>query len=194
MIPDVTQMQVKVGVHESKVDRMRVGMPARVQLQELTLDGEVSEIAEITRPAGWWTGNLVKYDTKIQIKPHEGLKPGMSAIVDIVLAQHDDVLTIPVAAIVEGNDSFQCWIQSPTGPKKRVIRLGDTNDLFSVVLDGLNEGDEVILNPLSNVDEAQAIAVDPSNDNASSPNSKSGSKPNANKPQQQSPSGESTPG
>lgn len=176
MIPDVTQMQVKVGVHESKVDRLRVGMPARVQMQELTLDGEVSEIAEITKPAGWWTGNLVKYDTKIKIQPHEGLKPGMSAIVDIVLAQHDNVLTIPVAAIVESKDGFFCWIQTPTGPKKRVIRIGDTNDLFSVVEDGLNEGDEVILNPLSNVDEAQAIAIEPGNTRESKPNAGTESK------------------
>jgi HlyD family secretion protein len=63
MIPDVSQMQVKVGVHESKIERLKIGMPAKVQLQDLTLDGTVSEIAEVTRPAGWWTGNLVKYDT-----------------------------------------------------------------------------------------------------------------------------------
>jgi HlyD family secretion protein len=173
MIPDVSQMQVKVGVHESKIDRLKVGMPAKVQLQELTLEGEVSEIAEVTKPAGWWTGNLVKYDTKIKIQPHAGLKPGMSAIVDIVLAQHDNVLTIPVAAIVESKEGFFCWVQSPTGPKKRAIRLGDTNDLFSIVTDGLNEGDEVILSPLANVEEAQAIAIDPSNTNDQKSNPKS---------------------
>ena len=110
IIPDVSKMQVKVGIHESKVDRLKVGMPAKVQLQELVLEGEVSEIAEVTRPAGWWTGNLVKYDTKIAIKPHPGLKPGMSAIVDVVLATHDNVLTIPVASIVESKDGFPCWV------------------------------------------------------------------------------------
>ncbi len=110
VIPDVSKMQVKVGIHESKVDRLRVGMPAKVQMQDLVLDGEVSEIAEVTRPAGWWNGNLVKYDTKVAIKPHAGLKPGMSAIVDVVLAKHENALTIPVASIVEGKDGFVCWI------------------------------------------------------------------------------------
>jgi HlyD family secretion protein len=164
MIPDVGQMQVKVGIHESKVDRLRVGMPAKVQLQELALEGEVFEIAEITKPAGWWTGNLVKYDTKIKLQPHDGLKPGMSAIVDIVLARHENVLTIPVAAIVEGNEGYSCWVESSRGAKKRVLRLGDTNDLFTVVLDGLAEGDEVILNPLAVVKEAQEIALEPSSE------------------------------
>jgi len=160
MIPDVTQMQVKVGIHESKVDRLKLGMKAKVQLQELVLEGEVSEIAEVTRPAGWWTGNLVKYDTIIKLPLSTALKPGMSAIVDIVLAEHKDVLTLPVAAIIQGAEgTYYCWTQSSEGVRKRAIRIGDTNDQFTVVLDGVNEGDDVILNPLSFIEEAQDIAL-----------------------------------
>jgi RND family efflux transporter MFP subunit len=161
MIPDISQMQVKVGIHESKVDRLRVGMKARVQLQDLTLEGEVSEIAEVTRPAGWWTGNLVKYDTKIKLAPHPGLKPGMSAIVDIVLADHQNILSIPVAAVVDGSGGTFCWVKAGNEIQKRALRLGDTNDQFNVVLDGLQEGDEVILNPLAFVEDAQRIAIEP---------------------------------
>ena len=160
MIPDFTQMQVKVGIHESKVDRLKVGMKAKVQLQELILEGEVSEIAEVTRPAGWWTGNLVKYDTIIKLPQHPGLKPGMSAVVDIVLADHKDVLTVPVAAIIEGSGGLFCWVQTPEGARKRVVRVGDTNDQFSIILDGLSESDEVVLNPLAYIDEAQELAME----------------------------------
>lgn len=163
VIPDVSKMQVKVGIHESKVDRLKVGMPAKVQLQDLVLEGEVSEIAEVTRPAGWWTGNLVKYDTKIAIKPHPGLKPGMSAVVDVVLSTHENVLTIPVASIVESKDGFACWVETLQGVQQRVLQLGDTNDEFSVVQDGLTEGDQIILNPLAFVKEAQALAIQPTN-------------------------------
>ena len=160
MIPDFTQMQVKVGIHESKVDRLKVGMKAKVQLQELVLEGQVSEIAEVTRPAGWWTGNLVKYDTIIKLPQHPGLKPGMSAVVDIVLAEHKDVLTVPVAAIIEGTGGLFCWVQTDDGVRKRMVRVGDTNDQFSIILDGLNESDEVILNPLAYIDEAQELAME----------------------------------
>lgn len=113
---------------------------------------------------------MVKYDTKIKLDPHPSLKPGMSAIVDIILAEHKDVLTVPVAAIVEGANGFFCWVQNNDGVKKRAIRIGDTNDQFTVVLDGLNVGDAVILNPLAFVEEAQAIAIDPASekDNAAS--------------------------
>ena len=136
-------------------------MPAKVQLQGLTLVGSVGEIAEVTRPAGWWTGNVVKYDTIIKLEPHSGLKPGMSAIVDVVLAKHDDVLTIPVAAIVDSDGGFYCWVQSTEGVKQRVIKLGDSNDEFTVVLDGLTEGEQVILNPLAFIEEARTIAIQP---------------------------------
>lgn len=173
MIPDFTQMQVKVGIHESKVDRLKVGMKAKVQLQELILEGEVSEIAEVTRPAGWWTGNLVKYDTIIKLPQHPGLKPGMSAVVDIVLADHKDVLTVPVAAIIEGSSGLFCWVQTPEGVRKRVVRVGDTNDQFSIILDGLSESDEVVLNPLAFVDEAQELAMEVQQNASKDPSSNS---------------------
>ncbi|MFN4905434.1 MAG: efflux RND transporter periplasmic adaptor subunit [Planctomycetota bacterium] len=160
MIPDFSQMQVKVGIHESKVDRLKVGMKAKIQLQELILEGEVSEIAEVTRPAGWWTGNLVKYDTIIKLPQHPGLKPGMSAVVDIVLAEHKDVLTVPVAAVIEGTGGLFCWVQTAEGVRKRLVRVGDTNDQFSIILDGLSESDEVILNPLAYIEEAQELAME----------------------------------
>jgi hypothetical protein len=161
MIPDVNKMQVKVGVHESKVGRLRVGMPAKVQLQALNLVGQVDEIAEVTRPAGWWTGNMVKYDTVIRLDPRLGLKPGMSAVVDIVLADHKDVLKIPVAAIVETGEGFFCWVKNDQGAKKRLIELGDTNDEFTIVTAGLTEGEKVVLNPTAFLDEAQIEAMKP---------------------------------
>lgn len=190
MIPDLNQMQVKVGVHESKVDRLHVGMMARVQLQDATLEGEISEIAEVTRPAGWWTGNLVTYDTIIKLAPVPGLKPGMSAIVDIVLAEHEDVITLPVAAIIESPEGFLCWVKNEDGVQKRVIQLGDTNDEFTVVTGGLREGEEVVLNPLAYVDEAQMQAIRPGSPASSKPQAESQSDPNgqsdgsAKKPEQ----------
>lgn len=159
MIPDVSKMQVKVGVHESKVDQLYIGMKAQVQLQDLVLDGEVAEIAEVTRPAGWWTGNMVKYDTIIRLKPRPGLKPGMSAVVDIILADHQDVVRIPVAAILQTDKEYYCWVKSATGIQRRQISLGGSNDEFAVVKSGLEENEEVILNPMAYVDDAQRAAL-----------------------------------
>ncbi|MAI31932.1 MAG: hypothetical protein CBE00_04410 [Planctomycetaceae bacterium TMED240] len=163
MIPDTSKMQVKVGVHESKVSRLKIGMTAQVALQDLELTGKVNEIAEVTRPAGWWTGNMVKYDTLIRLDPQPGLKPGMSAIVDIVLASYSDVLKVPVAAIVESADGFLCWIRKDGQIERRNVTLGDTNDEYTVVESGLSEGDEVVLNPLAHLKQAEQEALKPGN-------------------------------
>ncbi len=48
-----------------------------------------------------------------------------------------------------------CWVKEGNDVRKRRLKLGDTNDEFTIVLDGLAEGDEVVLNPLAFVDEAQ---------------------------------------
>ena len=161
LMPDLTKMQVKVGVHESIVDRVEPHLPTRVTLPDRVLDADVSTVANVTQPAGWWTGNVVRYSTVIDLPPDEGLKPGMSAEVEIIVEEHKDVLTIPVAAVVETDQGDFCWIEiDPDGPpKRRTIELGDSNDVFIVVKSGLDEGTKVVLNPLDHIDEAQAQAM-----------------------------------
>lgn len=161
LMPDLTQMQVKVGIHESMVDRIKQGMPARITLPERTLDGEVESVAAVTRPAGWWTGNVVKYDTIIKLPSVEGLKPGMSAEVEVTMEECRDVLTIPVAAVLETEEGDFCWVKTEKEPVRRAIKLGATDDAFIVVKAGLHEGDQVVLNPLEFVNEAQSDVLKP---------------------------------
>ncbi len=158
LMPDLTQMQVKLGVHESVIERVRPGLKAIVTLPDRTLEATVSEVASVTKPAGWWTGNVVKYDTVIELPSDEGLKPGMSAEVDVILALHEDVVTIPVAAVVETEEGSFCWVQSSSGPQKRILQLGDSNDVFIEVIAGLIEGEEVVLNPMALIKEAEEDA------------------------------------
>jgi len=53
LMPDLSQMQVKVGIHESIVERIKPGLAARVTLPDKTLDGEVASVAPATRPEMW---------------------------------------------------------------------------------------------------------------------------------------------
>lgn len=162
LMPNLKKMQVKIGVHESIVDRIKEGLAARVTLPEKSLQGTVSSVATVTQPAGWWTGNVVKYDTIIELPPEDGLKPGMSAEVEVVVAAYEDVLTIPVAAVVETANGHHCWVKTEDEPQKRTLQLGDSNDIFIVVEAGVREGEQVILNPLALVDEAQSEVLQPS--------------------------------
>ncbi len=147
LMPDLSQMQIKVGIHESIIRRMKPGLKAIVTLPDRTLEGTVSKVANVTRPAGWWTGNVVKYDTIIQLPSEPNLKPGMSAEVEIIMAEHQNELTLPVAAVVDGPNDSYCWLDTPDGPRRRSLQLGDTDDIFVIVKSGLKENDRVLLNP-----------------------------------------------
>lgn len=159
LMPDLSQMQVKLGIHESVIDRVHPGLEAIVTLPDRTLKATVSDVASVTRPAGWWTGNVVKYDTVIKLPENEGLKPGMSAEIEVILAVHEDVLLLPVAAVVETEDGNYCWVSANGESVKRSVELGDSNDVFIEVLSGLAEGEEVVLNPAALVEEAAEDAL-----------------------------------
>jgi multidrug resistance efflux pump len=162
LMPDLSKMQVKVGIHESIIGRVRPGLTAKVTLPDRTLEAKVSSVASVTRPAGWWTGNVVKYDTLIELPPDDGLRPGMSAAVEVTLAVHEAVLTIPVAAVVETAEGAFCWVKTADGGAvRRPLKLGDSNDVFIVVQAGLKEGEAVVLNPTAFLDEAQKAAREP---------------------------------
>ncbi len=161
LMPDLSRMQVMVGIHESVIDRVKAGLTARVRLPDRTIEAEVSSVSAIASPAGWWTGNVVKYDTIIELPPEAGLKPGMSAEVELIMARHEGVLTIPVAAVVETKEGDFAWVKTEEGPRRRALRLGDTNDVFIVVENGLVEGEQVVLNPVAFIAEAQNAVLEP---------------------------------
>lgn len=159
LMPDLTQMQVKVGIHESVIDRLSPGMEANITLNRESLSGKVTYVAAVAKPAGWWTGNVVKYDTIVSLPSTGGLRPGMSAEVEIILARHENVLTIPTNACIETQQGYVCWVRTKTGFERRSLKLGDSSDMFIVVHEGVQEEEHVILDPLANVPEAQKEAA-----------------------------------
>lgn len=159
LMPDLKRMQVKVGVHESIVDRVHPGMTANVTLNRTTLTGTVASVASVAKPAGWWTGNVVKYDVVVELPETVGLKPGMSAEVEIVLAEHEDVLCVPVAAVLETASGYACWVAGTNEVERRPVQIGDSSEMFIVIENGLQAGDRVVMDPLAAVPAAQEEAA-----------------------------------
>ena len=157
LMPDLLKMQVKVGIHESMVDRVRPGMRANVKLPDLDLQGIVKSVATVAKPAGWWTGNVVKYDAVIELPNPAGVKPGMSAGVEIVINRHEDVLTIPVSSAVDTGQQSFCWVQRGVQVERRTIELGASNDVFVVVKSGLEEGEVILLDPSPYLEEIKDL-------------------------------------
>ena len=147
LMPDLTKMQVKVGIHESLISRVHVGMAARVSLANYELEGKVSSVASVARPAGWWTGNVVKYDVIVDVPSNADLKPGMTAEVDLLLASYPESVTIPVSSVLQTEEGCFCWVKRSGQFIRQPIIVGDGNEIFLLVEQGLVVGDVVALSP-----------------------------------------------
>ena len=176
-IPDLDSMQVKVRVHESKVKQVQIGDKATLKLhgREELLTGVVTAIANQPEPTSWYQANVQEYATTVKIdgKPTD-LVPGMSAEVVIEVERREDVLRLPVEAVVEQAGQYFCWVLD--GGKLRSVGLvaaerreiqmarsqkGDnrvlTDNKFVGVDSGIEAGQVVVLNPRGVIPEAQEM-------------------------------------
>ncbi len=160
LMPDLMQMQVKVGIHESIIDLIKPNMEAVVTLPEKTVRGKVTLVSPVARPAGWWTGTAVKYDTIIELsKGEEGLKPGMTAEVKVLIDEVENAVLVPTAAVIETTSGYACWVKQDGNIERRSLSIGQANDFFVEIKRGVTVGEDVVLNPLTHVHAAQQEAT-----------------------------------
>jgi HlyD family secretion protein len=151
-IVDLMRLQAATRVHEISVRYVRTGQLAALTVDALpnkSILGKVSSVASVAMQPDWRASPDVKlYQTVVDIdKAVEGLKPGMTADVMIVIAQKKDVVRIPVSALVLEKSQPYCHIKTKDGTEKRSIRTGARNDQHIEILEGLKEGEEVLVNP-----------------------------------------------
>jgi hypothetical protein len=154
-------MQVKVNVHETKVDNLRANMRARITVQGQTVTGVVDSIANQPEPTSWFSGSVKEYATIVKIAGEaSGLKPGMTAEVEILIDHLEDRILLPVAAVVTDRGKYSCWVAigEEQTPEHRNLIIGATNDKFVEIKDGVAVGDKVIMNPRAIVDDAKKAA------------------------------------
>jgi multidrug resistance efflux pump len=159
-IPDLRHMLVNTKVHEALVTKVHPGQPALIRVDSSSgqvLHGQVESVATVAAQQDWMAADVKVYTTKVAIDPKEieqfqlELKPGMSAEVTIIIADAlTDVLTVPVQAVIGGSEmgsERKLVVMTPGGPKERDVIIGASNDKIVEVKSGLEEGDEVVLNP-----------------------------------------------
>ena len=156
LMPDLDQMQVKIGVEEEVIDNISVGMKTIVTLPgREPFEAKVSEVADIARPPIIGSGDVVRYDVIVALPKLEDLKPGTSAKLQIVMNELEEVLTIPVAATVEIDEQTYCWVETKTGVEQRLLETKVGDDVFVVVTDGVHVGEKIVMNPLLYTDAPQ---------------------------------------
>ncbi|HEV3342848.1 MAG TPA: HlyD family efflux transporter periplasmic adaptor subunit [Pirellulales bacterium] len=155
-IPDLKHIRVKTLVHESKVDQLRVGQRAQIKVLDREFQGEVISIANQPEAANRMSNGVKEYATVVAIDGEPvGLKPGMTADVEILVEEKQDVLAVPLQCVVETRKKRRAWVKTPVGVEMRELLLGATDDVSVEVLDGLKEGELVLLNPMAVIGAAE---------------------------------------
>ena len=92
---------------------------------------------------------MVDFIVTVQLTdPDEQVKPGMTAAVNVVVSQLDDVLLVPNRAVRLVNGKQVVYILQNNQIVPVNIKLGASADTTSQVLEGdLKVGDAIILNP-----------------------------------------------
>jgi multidrug efflux pump subunit AcrA (membrane-fusion protein) len=95
------------------------------------------------------------YTTLVQLDdPHPGLRPGMTAQVEIRVAERDNVLSVPVQAVFRSGGKDHVAVKKPDGGFEwREVTLGLSNGKLVEVKEGLRDGERVSLDPRSLLSE-----------------------------------------
>jgi len=146
---DVSEVYVKGKVDEADISKVYIGQPARIVVESLKdkkFEGKVTKIS----PLGVEKENVTTFEVRVSIQNPTGeLKANMSANAEIILQEKHNVLIIPEAAVLYDKDRKPSVeipdAGSKTGRKKLAVKLGISNGVKTELLEGLKEGQQVIL-------------------------------------------------
>jgi HlyD family secretion protein len=146
---DISQVFVRGKVDEADIGRVRLGQVARIRVEtfkDKVFDGKVTQIS----PMGVEKDNVTNFEVRVSIdNPGNALKANMTANAEIVLEEHADALIVPEAAVIyDAQKNAFVEIVAPgskTGRRKIPVKLGVGNGTRIQILDGLKQGDKVVL-------------------------------------------------
>ena len=182
VIADLSKMEAEVEVDENDVVSVSVGDPVDIEIDafpDTVFRGRVTKIANTAITRGLGTQEeITNFVVEIEVMDNiHGIRPGMSATVDIEVERHDDALHIPIQCVAmrypkkEDGDSTEVEGEKHKKFKKNeerdeedmievvfVVDEGDTSRMTLVVtgitsdtdieiLDGLEEGQRVVSGP-----------------------------------------------
>jgi HlyD family secretion protein len=159
------QKIANISLNEIDVAQVKVGQTAILTFDafpDLKVKGKIIEISTV----GKEEQGVVSYGIKISLeKENKEIKPGMSVNAEIIVDRKENVLLVPNSAIksdgmgkyveviknyeIKRRNSFKPVAISQNLIEKRYIKTGISNDEFTEILEGLNEGEVIIIRTLN---------------------------------------------
>ena len=147
-IPKRGGMMAEISLHESVLKKVAEGQECRVVVDALpgvTLKGQVEFVALLPDKGSWWANpNLRLFPTRVSIEGDEqNVASGMSCSVEIIVAELEDVVYMPLQSAFVRDDKTVCFIDGVAVE----VELGLSNEKWVEVVSGVNAGDIVALSP-----------------------------------------------
>ncbi|MEV4596364.1 HlyD family efflux transporter periplasmic adaptor subunit [Amycolatopsis sp. NPDC049253] len=148
-ITDMTNLLVDTSVAEIDVSKVRAGQKATVTLNaspDQPIQASVSKV-DLTPTT---SGNVVSYGAQLTLtNPPSGLRPGQSASVVITVAEADNVLSVPAAAVTTAGTTNVVTIQENGRNVPQQVQIGVRGESTVEIKSGLTEGENVVLTAAS---------------------------------------------
>jgi multidrug efflux pump subunit AcrA (membrane-fusion protein) len=96
-----------------------------------------------------WDKNSPKiYQTLVEFNQNKidpRVVSGMSVQVEVVSKVLSNVIFVPVEAVFEEAGNLIVYLKTEKGPEKKIVKIGEANNSYVQITDGIQDGDEVYL-------------------------------------------------
>ncbi|MEW6511221.1 MAG: HlyD family efflux transporter periplasmic adaptor subunit [Bacteroidota bacterium] len=147
-LPDLREMESTTYVSEVDIQKISMGQQVKLKLDadpNKVLTGTVTNVANI----GEQRPNSDSKVFEVRIKVNEAdttLRPAMTTANEILVARLDSVLSIPLECV--HSEAGKTFVYKKNGGSitKQEVKLGLLNENATVILEGVGEKDELLLN------------------------------------------------
>lgn len=157
-IADISMLKTTIHIPEGQVTGVKVGNEADIALPAYPgkkLVGKITRIAPVADlPAH-------TFAAEVSVDNSEGLLAGVYANVSLIGEPREQVLTIPMHAIVMRDDQQTVFVADAQGVvQRRVLTLGYSDDKVAEVLSGLDEKDTIVVEGHNKLREGSRINLE----------------------------------
>ena len=145
-VVDPTQMEVRVELNQVDLLKLNPGQHAQMRLDAypgLALAATLEEVSPLGHN-GQFSETVHSFTTRFSVRGSDPrLLPDLSAALDVDLGSENNALVIPSQSVFTDAGHSYVWAKSSRNFEKRGVKTGPRNDLETVVVSGLSEGDLV---------------------------------------------------
>ncbi|MAJ47600.1 MAG: hypothetical protein CBC35_10105 [Planctomycetes bacterium TMED75] len=150
LIPSASKMIANLKVSEARIANIRPGMRTIVYSDahpNTPIEGTVDGISVMAEDGGWRDPQRRDYTVRVKLFQDPGmqLKPSMRCVGNITLDQVEDALSVPIQSVFREGRSAFVYVPTSGGFAQQPVTLGRSSELSVEILNGVAQGDRVLL-------------------------------------------------